>query len=241
MVLTKGLTLFSAPAGRTGLIAAILLLSPGVGVAAPHQGPALPPSGSDSLIAGPMAQASSEAPRGCRITRAQIGIYQEPNLNEAALGILTAEQTVTLGDGSGSGWARITAPQTGWVQAKFLRGDRNTPCPAGMAPPSPSPVPAPVAAPVTEPMASSGGVSRAVCQVKPEGGLILRDQPRLDNSRILGTIRPGNYTFQFTERRTTSPDPSGDRLWVYITAPAKGWISTGFASGGSNLAGAGCN
>ena len=85
----------------------------------------------------------------------------------------------------------------------------------------------------------NGVISRAVCAVLPEEGLIVRDQPNLENSRIIGSIRPGNYTFQFTRDRRTMGQQQ--RQWAYITAPAKGWISTGIVGDGSNLAGEGCS
>lgn len=224
-----GSTLFSTTIGLTGLIsAATAILSPAAVLAQTPQ-PTL-------------AQASSYAPEGCRITRGQIGVYQEPNLVDAALGVLAEDVTIALGTGSGNGWARIVAPQTGWVQAKFLRGDGTTPCPVGLQPVSPPATPAPPssAAPAssTSP-AASGPVNRAVCAVLPEAGLIVRDQPSLVDSRVIGSIRPGNYTFQFTSDRQEVGELK--RQWAYITAPAKGWISTGFVGGGSNLSGEGCS
>lgn len=233
--------------GLTGLIvAATVILPPSlVQVQA-----ALPPiegtSTAQLLTFDPsltLAQAGNGyAPVGCRITRDQIGVYQEPNLAEAALGVLAKEETITLGTGSGNGWARIVAPQTGWVQAKFLRGGDATPCPAGQEPVVPT-----IAAPAsvgneTAPVTASpteGGVTRAVCAVLPDGGLIVRDQPNLTESRVIGSIRPGNYTFQFTGRRTQAG--TSQRQWAYITAPAKGWVSTGIVGGGANLSGEGCS
>ena len=228
--------------GLTGLIVAATAILPilpaQVQAAVPPMGatsPAQTPAVEPSLT---LAQAgTSYAPVGCRITREQIGVYQEPNVAEAALGVLAKEETITLGTGSGNGWARIVAPETGWVQAKFLRGGDATPCPEGQKPLAPvSSAPASVTAepfPETE-----GGVTRAVCAVLPEGGLIVRDQPNLSGSRVIGSIRPGNYTFQFTGRRTDAGD--SQRQWAYITAPAKGWVSTGIVGGGANLSGEGC-
>lgn len=235
-----GFTLFPSTAGLTGLIVAATAIT--LPLMAPVQAQG---------AAGVVAQASGGAsgPTGCRITRDQIGIYQEPNVSEAAVGILAEEMTITLGTGSGNGWARIVAPQTGWVQAKFLRGNAATPCPAGSKPTAAAPVES-----VTPPSAETHNngtavadttpageseplVSRAVCAVLPDGGLIVRDQPNLANSRVIGAIRPGNYTFQFTRDRQVV----SERQWAYITAPAKGWVSTGIVGGGSNLSGEGCS
>lgn len=193
------------------------------------------------------------APEGCRITRDRIGVYEEPNTAQNARGILQKGVTVLLGLGSGDGWARITGPQTGWVQAKFLKGGDKTPCPASLKPvpsrpsatPSPS-VPAiprpPLPAQVTPPSSSSSParIQRAVCEVIPESGLVVRDTPVTPSSRIIGQIRPGRHTFQFSDRRLETETVEGIRQWVYITAPAKGWISTGFAEGGANLSGNNC-
>jgi len=225
-----GFTLFSKATGLTGLIITAAAIAP------------LLPTQAVAQAATPVAQAQAVdayAPVGCRITRDQIGVYQEPNLSEAALGVLAKDDTIALGTGSGNGWARIVAPQTGWVQAKFLRGNSATPCPAGQAPASSpnSTVSAPPLAASPNPVAADP-VSRAVCAVLPEAGLIVRDQPSLVDSRVIGSIRPGNYTFQFTRDRTETGEPK--RQWAYITAPAKGWVSTGIVGDGSNLAGEGC-
>ncbi len=236
-----GFTLFSTATGLTGLIVAATAITP-------H--PFAQVQALEVPVAAPkaLAQATgSYRPVGCRITRDQIGVYQEPNVTEAALGVLAEEITVTLGTGSGNGWARIVDPKTGWVQAKFLRGDGATPCPASQAPVAPTP-PSTISSSETAPGGSTsspttpgavGQVSRAVCAVLPEGGLIVRDQPDLVNSRVIGSIRPGNYTFQFTSARKEVGEPK--RQWAYITAPAKGWVSTGIVGGGSNLSGEGCS
>ena len=251
-------TLFSSTTTLTGSIALAAIFSLQTFEPAAAQTPRLP-----------MAQAAPIAPGpiGCRITRDQIGVYQEPNLSETAVGILAQETTITLGSGSGNGWARIVAPQTGWVQAKFLRGNVATPCPprqssaaaveqsdrAGAENASVSAGPGVTNPGITNPgatnpdaitpgvtnasTANTGSISRAVCAVLPEGGLIVRDRPSLDNSRVIGSIRPGNYTFQFARDRRVDPS---ERQWAYITAPAKGWVSTGIVNGGTNLSGAGC-
>ncbi len=181
------------------------------------------------------------APEGCRITRDRIGIYEEPNTAQRARGILQQGVTVLLGLGSGDGWARITGPETGWVQAKFLKGSDSTPCPASLRPapsiPQP-PLPTEVGSPPST--SSPARVQRAVCEVIPESGLVVRDTPVTPSSRIIGQIRPGRHTFQFSDRRLETETTEGLRQWVYITAPAKGWISTGFAGGGSNLSGSNC-
>ncbi|NJN31107.1 MAG: hypothetical protein HC824_12255 [Synechococcales cyanobacterium RM1_1_8] len=236
-------TLFSPSlglAGLTGLMGAAIALSPTLLWPTP-------------VAAQAAAQAPAAGPTGCRITLAQIGVYPEPNLTSDAVGILAKEVTVILGAGSGEGWARIVAPQAGWVQGQFLRGDRTTPCPPGQgsaaanlpSPTIPSPTGNRMPAPRPTPTAGgaigeNGSISRAVCAVLPEAGLIVRDQPSLEGSRVIGSIRPGNYTFQFTQRRASSPDVQGLRQWVYITAPAKGWVSTGFGAEGGNLQGEGC-
>lgn len=229
-----------------------------------------------------LAQAASAdyAPRGCRVTRDRVGIYAEPNNLEESRGLLEKDVTVLLGSGSGPGWARIVAPETGWIQSKFLRGNANTVCPpgfeasfensgegsgenSGASPVTPrrgrtiDDLPRPVTPPILsrpprpviqqpaniQVPPSSGSVARvtrSLCEVIPEEGLIVRDTPTTVSSRVIGNIQAGRYTFQFSDRRLELETPEGLRQWVYITAPAKGWISTGFVNGGSNLLGEGC-
>ncbi len=236
-------TFFSTTTGLTGLIVAATAIIPHP--FAQVQAQSATSNASHSQV---LAQSTgSYRPVGCRITQDQIGIYQEPNVTEAALGVVGKDVTITLGTGSGNGWARIVAPQTGWVQAKFLRGDGATPCPEGQVPVAPAPpdaasntgtTPGSSTSPAVTPTATAQ-VSRAVCAVLPEGGLIVRDRPNLLDSRVIGSIRPGNYTFQFTRDRKEIGEPK--RQWAYITAPAKGWVSTGIVGGGSNLSGEGCS
>ncbi|NJO39633.1 MAG: cadherin repeat domain-containing protein [Cyanobacteria bacterium CRU_2_1] len=76
-----------------------------------------------------MAQ-SSQADPGCRQTYETIGIYEEPNLMSPSIDVLQVAQTIRLqliGDRTSvDGWARISQPIVGWVQAQYLTPP--TPC-----------------------------------------------------------------------------------------------------------------
>lgn len=58
---------------------------------------------------------------GCRQTNSATGVYVQPNLDSASTGILSQNQTVRLEvAGTGTGWARITEPLLGWLEARYL-------------------------------------------------------------------------------------------------------------------------
>ena len=221
------------------------------------------------------------APSGCRVARDRVGIYAEPSTLAESRGFLEQDDVVLLGSGSGPGWARIVAPETGWIQSKFLRGSTNTVCPPDLRQAieedevrgvpdnqpnrnrTPEGLPKPVTPPIqpqapklpiqrsvnvqvpaSVPAPGQGRVTRvarAICEVLPEEGLVVRDMPNTTSSRMIGNIQAGRYTFQFSNRRVERETSEGLREWIYITAPAKGWISSGFVNGGSNLQGEGCS
>ncbi len=240
--------LFSGSAGLAGLILGSTLCLPAIALPSPSITRFTPLTPFVSpLLTGVaptlLAQASpAYNPTGCRLTREAVGVYEEPNTTQTARGFLKPETAVTLGDGSGEGWARIVSPLTGWVQSKFLKLAKPTDCGTVVSGPGVTPGTAPATTvPTPPPPPSTQTAKQAVCTVIPEAGLVVRDMPNPENSRVIGSIRPGRYTFQFTERRLALESPEGLRQWIYITAPAKGWISPGFVNGGSNLSGENCN
>jgi hypothetical protein len=91
-----------------------------------------------------LAQVAGE----CRRVNRQMGVYREPRIDSQSLGIVSVNDIVVLGSGSGSGWARITQPVLGWVDARNLGP---APCPSGTPAPAPTPTPTPAPAPTPAP------------------------------------------------------------------------------------------
>ncbi|HEY9642377.1 MAG TPA: hypothetical protein V6C57_17960 [Coleofasciculaceae cyanobacterium] len=86
-------------------------------------------AGSQRAIASPpptpaphaAMQVAQGADSGCRQTNAVTGVYEQPSLDSASRGILSMSQTVRLElVGTGTGWARISQPIVGWVEARYL-------------------------------------------------------------------------------------------------------------------------
>lgn len=197
----------------------------------------------------PTAAPTATTPTGCRIVRTQAGVYSEPNTSKEAVATLKVDTIVTLGTGTGNGWARITLPSIGWIQAVNLKGNNDTlctkpttPAPAPTKPaPAPTPKPAPTPAPKPAPKPTGPIVGSATCDVTATPGLVIRDKPNFTDSKVIGSLATGRYSFQFTDKRVSLQTDRGMREWVYITGPSTGWISTGFTDGaGSNLSGQGC-
>jgi hypothetical protein len=66
-------------------------------------------------------QLAQTADTGCRQTNSTTGVYEQPNLDSTSRGVLAAAQTVKLEVlGTGTGWARISQPVTGWIEARYL-------------------------------------------------------------------------------------------------------------------------
>jgi hypothetical protein len=183
---------------------------------------------------------------GCRRTNASTGVYEQPNLDSTSRGILNASQTIRL-ERKGEGWARISQPIVGWVQSQYLSpavscdplGASTIQSPPAVRitaspPASPSPSPAPSPAPSPD-----AGV-RATCDVVPEDGLTVRSEPIVDPRTFLTSIPAGTHEFQFTRETRVTRTDLGDRRWVYITAPAQGWISLGIEGRTANLGGRQC-
>ncbi len=203
----------------------------------------------------PAPSPPASTPTGCRIVRTQAGVYSEPNTSKDAVATLKLDTIVTLGTGTGNGWARITLPSIGWVQAANLKGNNDTLCskpaptptpaptPKPTPAPTPKPTPKPTPAPTPKPAPKPSGpiVGSATCDVTATPGLVIRDKPNFTDSKVIGSLATGRYSFQFTDKRVSLQTDRGMREWVYITGPSTGWISTGFTDGaGSNLSGQGC-
>lgn len=149
-------------------------------------------------------------------------------------------------------WAKISAPNEGWITLGLEGGE---PTLGGCNQTIAQLFPASNAAanpgsgnPVSGPVANSGGVTTGetavlpavTCRVVPESGLTVRSQPSVNPQTYLSTLAPGVYTFQFTNETHTVNTTEGMLQWVFITAPAEGWISLGIRGGLSNLDGEEC-
>ncbi len=179
----------------------------------------------------------------CRATVAQIAIYEQPNAQSRVVGAIPGGGEMMLGEGRADGWIRIVQPSVGWVDTSFLIGNDDSPCPAGFSaynPPSTTaPAPMPPATP-PNPSVSEVPMEMAQCEVVPENGLIVRNQPVISDRTYLATIPSGMQEFVFTNRVRATITAEGRRSWIYIMAPFEGWISTGFVGDQSNLNGVGC-
>jgi hypothetical protein len=180
---------------------------------------------------------------GCRQTNASTGVYAQPNLDSTSRGLLNRAQVVRL-QRKGEGWARISQPLIGWVESRYLTPAvscdplnsnttiQNPPTPQISAlPPAPSPAssPAPTITSV-----------RVTCDILPPGGLIVRSEPLVADRTYLTTIPAGTHEFQFTRDSRVTRSGDSTRRWVYITAPATGWITLGLEGQPSNLGGNTC-
>ncbi|MBD3882774.1 hypothetical protein IFO70_13460 [Phormidium tenue FACHB-886] len=76
--------------------------------------------GCGQAIAAPL-QVAQAVETNCRQTNSATGVYEQPNVNSPSRGILPIAQTVQLEVlGTGTGWARISQPTVGWVEAQYL-------------------------------------------------------------------------------------------------------------------------
>ncbi len=196
----------------------------------------------------PDVQIAQSSELGCRQTNSTTGVYEEPNLDSKALGILPVAQTVRLEIlGTGTGWTRISQPLVGWIKAMYLTPD--APCDSlAVSPTDPFPSPSnpspnlPATGsqlPMIQPPRSQVPPTSARCSVLTASGLDVRSAPTVADDTYLATLRPGTYLFKFTGDTKTEATPQGTLRWVYITAPLEGWISLGLGRD-SNLGGQEC-
>lgn len=183
---------------------------------------------------------------GCRQTNALTGIYVQPSLESSSRGVLPSGQTVRLEmTSSGTGWARVTEPLIGWVEAKYLMPTAACtgigaiqPATAQYTPISPAMPSGSVNTTVNTAAATS--TTTVTCDVLPAEGLMVRSKPTVAGSTALQTIPKGTYQFQFTDDHVRSHSGSVERHWAYITAPYQGWIAVGTVGGQFNLGGKSC-
>lgn len=63
----------------------------------------------------------AQRPGECRLVNRSMGIYEEPRTDSTARGLVRTGDVVVLGNGSELGWARVTSPVVGWLDARNLR------------------------------------------------------------------------------------------------------------------------
>ncbi|MBD0346105.1 MAG: SH3 domain-containing protein [Coleofasciculus sp. Co-bin14] len=146
----------------------------------------------------------AQAAGECRAANRKIDIFSQASVapNSTTVRSLEANQTVTLAGGGSNGWVPVSAPATGYVIARYLKTCGTTP------PPPPPP-----------------GSCRRV--IAPPEGLVIRAQASSTASQI-GGIGLGELV-RVTGQ--SSSEISTGRRWVEITAPSRGWISSGRPEG----------
>jgi hypothetical protein len=164
----------------------------------------------------------------CRAAKARIFVYTQRSLSSQTIRTLAASEQVTLADNGSAGWIAISAPVTGYVQARDLTtcsGVNPSPRPT----PSPTPTPSPNPSPAPSPTPTTSRCR--VITYRGAEGMAIRTAPGKNGTRVGGvnfgnrvTLRTSPPTFTFDNER---------RAWVEITAPVAGWISYGFPSSNS--------
>ena len=180
-------------------------------------------SGSSEIIARALAGQ-------CRAAKRDIFIYRERNTSESHRS-LQRDEPVTLADEGRNGWIGISSPTTGFVQVADLKlcAEASNSAPETPAEPEQPEIPEPEkpAPPAIEPEQNQ------LCrQVIIQQGLIVREEPSLEGN-IVGSIA---YPQEVTVKTENGEQTIDDRVWVAITAPIRGWVSSG-VGGVVNLGG----
>jgi hypothetical protein len=157
-------------------------------------------------------------------------VYQEPNPFSSAIGSLVPNQQVELVPDfvniigpDGANWLQITAPVSGYIANGFPGGPSNLVY-CSFSTPEVSVSPTPVY--------PYPALDSSLCRrVTAKEGLAIRQSPDLAASRVGGV---GTNESVQLENFTTYQSADG-RVWVPITYPVPGFVSSGFATGGSNL------
>ncbi|HBB32495.1 MAG TPA: hypothetical protein DDZ80_08630 [Cyanobacteria bacterium UBA8803] len=144
----------------------------------------------------------------CRAAKKRIFIYTERSTSSRTVTTLDPDEEMTLADNGNAGWVAISAPETGYVQARDLKPCKNQ----GGNTPNPD-------------QPSGSNLCRKVTVAQ---GLTIRREPS-PSSTLVGGIFVGN-TVKLANPRQSQKDSQG-RTWIEITAPKAGWISSGFPEG----------
>jgi hypothetical protein len=211
-------------------IAGFTALSIGLGVFAPTVRAATDRGQPDSPDRAIVAQERRDLCRQVFRERSEgIVVYQSPDPTSPVLGRLLPDQQVQLVPDfvniigpDGANWLQITGPVQGYIANGFPGGPSNLvycSFSSGVSPVVTTPVyPTPI--------------PDSLCRrVIAKEGLAIRQSPDLAAARVGGV---GFSEAVQLDNLTTYQSVDG-RLWVSISYPTPGFISSGFASGGSNL------
>ncbi len=157
-------------------------------------------------------------------------VYQEPSPSSSAIGSLVPNQQVELVPDfvniigpDGANWLQITAPVSGYIANGFPGGPSNLVYCSFVNP---------EVSVSSTPMYTPPAIDSSLCRlVTAKEGLAIRQSPDLTAPRVGGV---GTNESVQLENFTTYQSADG-RVWVPVTYPVPGFVSSGFASGGSNL------
>ncbi|MDJ1183106.1 SH3 domain-containing protein [Roseofilum casamattae] len=171
----------------------------------------------------------------CRAAKRDIFIYRERNTSESHRS-LQRDEPVTLADEGSNGWIAISSPTTGFVEVADLKScaeasNSGAETPAEPEQPEIPETPEPEK-PAPSPPATEPEQNRLCRQVIIQEGLIVREEPSLEANSV-GSIA---YPQEVTVKAENGERTIDERVWVAITAPIRGWVSSG-VGGVVNLGG----
>lgn len=147
----------------------------------------------------------------CRQLTTALNVRATPSETGRLVSSIAAGQRVTLRSAeervvSGRSWVEITAPTSGWISSGVGSNRNLTNCSGS----------------------GNDGTAGRACRVTVANGLRTYSAP---NGSILGSGVGFNQTVTITgERRVI-----GDRVWLGISRPVNGWVSSGFVNNENNL------
>jgi hypothetical protein len=171
-----------------------------------------------SLPGGAGAQASLVGQ--CRAAKQATAIFKEASATSVLVAPLKLNEKVTLAAEAKDGFIAISAPSKGYVQTVNLKA-----CPGAKPTPTPTPTPTPSPSSGTP---TEKDLCRYVTQPK---GLVIRKQASA-TSEVVGEA-PAESKVMLTTNPPTAKTETDGRIWLEISAPAKGWVSSGFNTPGS--------
>jgi hypothetical protein len=186
------------------------------GLNAPATASSNTPSSQTSLKQGNLQLAQGLVGE-CRAAKRRIFVYTDRALSSKTIRTLEPNTEVTLAGNGLGGWIGISAPETGYVEAKDLKSCSDT---------SSNPQPTDTSG-NTKPTTPSSTAS--LCRVVTQAqGLSIRKGANGSSARVGGVDVGNRVTLKVNPPKWTSDDTG--RAWVEITAPTAGWVSYGFPS-----------
>lgn len=140
----------------------------------------------------------------CRAANRTIDVFSEASVVSGTVRTLGGNEQVTLANEGENGWIQISAPVSGYVIARYLKG-----CGDVSKPPQPT--------------------SEKLCRkvtYRGSGGLAIRS-PNLNSPKV------GAISYNSTVTLWDPPDfqTISGRGWTRIAAPISGWVTTGRPQG----------